>query len=72
MCDVVTGELRMKYLVIILAVIAGLFFGWGYKTETNAKSPDERLGAIVPYLIAAGAAILDALFLIGWIISKLV
>lgn len=62
----------MKWLVIGLFVLAAVLFGFGRGTRIWGRSPDEKAGSDIPYLLGAAAFVLAILLLAGWAFWHLV
>lgn len=62
----------MKWLVIGLFVLAALLFALGRWTRVTGRSPDERAGSDIPYLLGAIVLVLDIILLAGWAFVHLV
>ena len=56
----------MKWLVIALFIFAAAMFALGKWTRISGRSPDEKAGSDIPYLLGAAAFVLAILLLAGW------
>lgn len=62
----------IKWIIPTLFLLA-LIFAWLGRREMNSNaSPDQKLGAVIPYGIAILLFAADVLLIIGWAIYKLV
>ena len=62
----------MKWIVLVLFVLAALLFGWGRWVRMSGRSADERAGSDMPYLLGAVLLVLAVLLLAGWALLRLV
>jgi uncharacterized protein HemY len=61
----------MKWIVVILFLFAVLLFAVGKWTRVSGRSPDERAGSDIPYLLAALLTALAVILLVAWAIANL-
>lgn len=61
----------MKWMVVVLFLLAVLLFAVGKWTRMAGRSADERAGSDIPYLLAALLIVLAVVLLAAWAIVKL-
>ena len=61
----------MKWLVIGLFVLAAALFALGRWTRVSGRSPDEKAGSDIPYLLGMVVLVLAILLLAGWAVVHL-
>lgn len=62
----------MKWLVIALFLVAAAMFAVGKWTRLSGRSPDEKAGSDIPYLVGMTAFVLAILLLAAWAFWHLV
>lgn len=61
----------MKWIVVILVLLAVLLFGVGKWTRISGHSADERAGSDIPYLLATLLIALVVILLVAWAVRML-
>ena len=61
----------MKWIVVILVVLAVLLFVVGKWTQISGHSSDERVGSDIPYLLATLLIALALVLLVIWAVINL-
>jgi F0F1-type ATP synthase assembly protein I len=56
----------MKWVVIVLAAIAALFFGFGWWVDRFAASEPKKLSAVIPFGIGLLIGAIDMLIGVIW------
>jgi hypothetical protein len=56
----------VKILILIVTIIGALFFVYGWHVERTGRSADERVGAVLPYLIGGLVLLFDVTMIIVW------
>jgi hypothetical protein len=56
----------MRWIVLVLAVLACVLFAVGKWTRMSGRSPDERAGSDIPYLLGALLLVICLFLLAGW------
>lgn len=60
----------MKWIIIGLAVVGAVFLALGWYVNNTGGSADERLGAVIPWMIALLIFAIDGALLVGFIVYK--
>jgi hypothetical protein len=66
-----TDGIATEIAITILAVLTVLFFFLAIIADQNGRSRDEKLGALIPFFLAAICGGIDGLLILGYAMSKL-
>jgi hypothetical protein len=61
----------MQWLVIGLFVLAAVLFAVGRSTRVSGRSPDEKAGSDIPYVLGMVVLALNVALLVGWALVHL-